>query len=189
MYQAKVTEMMKLTNEPGTKSPWAQSGIIINVDNVSENVFSIRKDSNFSKMVFLCNVEEWRALNIGGVNRCGFVVKRNLFFVSRSSSRVFGIQISVGSRKIRSLGRHDESSGQCNAEEKEVWSGEWLYGREVSNFREHWDLTLVTSVSSRPSIGRHTPCIWAWCRRVNVMQMPSVVRCYLASTGKGRKEQ
>jgi hypothetical protein len=136
MYQAKVTEIMKLTNEPGTKGPWAQSRIIIDVDNVSENVFSIRKDSNFSKMVFLRNVEEWRAFNIGGISRCGFVVNRNLFFISRSSSRIFGVQISVGSRKTRSLGRHDESSGQCDVEEEEVWSGECLYGREVSNFRE-----------------------------------------------------
>jgi hypothetical protein len=77
--------MMKLTNEPGTKSPWAQSRIIIDVDNVSENVFSIRKDSNFSKMVFLRNVEDWRALNIGGISRCGFVANRNLFYISRRS--------------------------------------------------------------------------------------------------------
>jgi hypothetical protein len=161
MYQAKVNEMIKLTNEPGTKSPWAQSRIIIDVDNVSENVFSIRKDSNFSKMVFLRNVEEWRALNIGGISRCGFVVKRNLFSISRSSSRVFGIQISIGSRKTRSLGRHDESSEQCDAEEKEAWRGEWPFGGEVSNFMETLGFDLVTSVSSRHSIGRHTSCILA----------------------------
>jgi hypothetical protein len=114
-----VNEVMKLTYEPGTKSPWAQSWIIIDVDNVSEDIFSIRKDSSFSKMVFLRSVEEWRAVSIGGISRCGFVVNRNLFFIiSRSSSRVFGIQISAVSRKTRSLGRHDKSSGQCDAEEK-----------------------------------------------------------------------
>jgi len=44
---------------------------------------------------------------------------------------------------------------------KEVWRGEWPFGGEVSNFMETLGFDLVTSVSSRPSIGRHTSCIWA----------------------------
>jgi hypothetical protein len=154
MYQAEVNEMMKLTNEPGTKSPWAQSRIIIDVDNVGENVFSISKDSNFSKMVFVRNVEDWGALNIGGISRCGFVVNRNLFFISRrNSTRVLDIQISIGSRKTRSLGGHDESSGQCDAKEKEVSGSESPYGREVSTFIETLGLD-PRYVSIVPSVDR-----------------------------------
>jgi len=46
------------TEKKSTESPWAQSWVVIDVKNMSQNIFGIVKDSSLSEMIFLGSIEE-----------------------------------------------------------------------------------------------------------------------------------
>jgi hypothetical protein len=102
---------VRRTKEKGTESPWAQRWIIIDVDNVSKNIFGIVEDSSLSEMIFLGSIEDGRF--VPDVIDLRIAVVGLLGIESRSLCHAIALangHICRRSHETWSLGCHDEKS-------------------------------------------------------------------------------